>query len=183
MKKKLKLIPVLMVLLTITGSVWAQAGKDRVTYTIDGGSFHHQLITINSDPTLRENGAFTSIAGSTYLKINLDDNTAGNKTGPKWGLDIAFSKVATGTAKVNEPIANARIDHRVYFLLHVQINGETNYLMSDSKKADQTPGTITITKLGSTVEGTFEGKLRDKGITYTITGGHFVATRKDRFGF
>ncbi len=170
-------------LLIISCSGWAQAGKDKVTYTIDGGTFHHQLITINSNPKLFENGAFTSTAGRSYLKINLDDNTVGNTAGPKWEVVIAFNRVGTGSAKVNDPIPNGMIEHRVYFLLQVQVDGKERLLMSESKKPDQTPGTITITKvdaLGGIAEGTFEGKLIDNHITYTITGGHFVATVKDR---
>ncbi|MBB6126500.1 hypothetical protein [Mucilaginibacter lappiensis] len=183
MKKEIKLLSVLMLLLMTSCSVWAQAGKDWVTYTIDGGAFHHQLITINSDPKAFWIGAFTSNAGSAYLKIGLDDNPVNNPTGAKWAVVIAFNRVGTGTAKVNEPIPNALVDHRVYFLLKVETDGKERLLMSESKKPAQTPGTITITKvetIGGTAEGTFEGKLIDNHITYTITGGHFVATVKDR---
>lgn len=179
--KKFKLIPALITLLTISCSVWGQAGKNQVTFTIDGGTFHHQLITINSNPKAAENGAWTSFAGSSYLKINLDDAPGDKTTSPKWDIDIAFNHVGTGTAKVNDPIANARIDHRVYFLLQVQENGKNKYLQSSSTSPDQTPGTITITKLGpvgGTVEGNFEGTLKGADGMYTITGGHFVATRK-----
>jgi hypothetical protein len=179
--KKFKLITVLVILVTISSTVWGQAGKNFATYTIDGGDFHHQVVTINSNPKAMENGAWTSFAGSNYLKINLGDSTPEETEGPKWSLDIAFNRIGTGTAKVNDPIENARIDHRVYFLLDVQINGQSYWLMSDSKKPAQTPGTITITKLGpvgGTVEGAFEGKLIGHNITYTVTGGHFIVTRK-----
>jgi hypothetical protein len=155
--------------------------KNQVTYTIDGGTFNHQLITINSDPKALENGA---VSGSLkYLKINLDDAAADNTTGPKWALDIAFNKVGTGTANVNDPITNSTLgaDKRVYFLLQVQVNGQTKYLTSSITAPGQTPGTITVTKfesVGGTVEGTFEGTLLDDNVTYTITKGHFVVTRK-----
>lgn len=180
MKNIFKLMSALIVLLTVSCSVWAQAGKDLVTYTIDGGTFRHQQITIHSDPKAMQDGAFSG----KYLKINLDDASADSKTGPKWTLDIAFNKVGIGKAKVNDPISTTSIavDTRVYFLLQVQVDGKTKYLMSDGKYPDKTPGTITITKLGpvgGTVEGTFEGKLKgSKDTEYTITGGHFVATRK-----
>jgi hypothetical protein len=180
MKTNFKLMTALMVLLTISCSVWAQAGKNLVTYTIDGGSFHHQQITIHSDPKAIENGAFSG----AYLKINLDDASADGKTTPKWGLDIAFNKVGTGIAKVNDPIntgSRVAVDKRVYFLLQVEVNGKNKYLTSSSSSPDKTPGTVTITKLGSvggTVEGTFEGKLKGADGIYTITDGHFVVTRK-----
>ncbi|MBB6126499.1 hypothetical protein [Mucilaginibacter lappiensis] len=181
MKKEIKLLSVVMVLLTISCSVWAQAAKNQVTYTIDGGAFHHQLITINSDPKVMENGAWTNIAGRTYPKINLDDKSMNSKKGPNWAVDIVFNKVGTGTAKVNDLIANGLLDHRVYFILQVLVNGETKFLSSDSEKPAQTPGTITITKfgpVGGTVEGNFQGTLINNDIKYTITGGHFVTGRK-----
>lgn len=180
MKKNFKHMSALIVLLTISCSVWAQAGKNLVTYTIDGGAFHHQLITIKSDPKAIENGAFTG----AYLKINLDDATADSKSSPNWTLDIAFNKVGTGTAKVNDPIntgSRIGVDKRVYFLLQVQVNGKNKYLNSSSSSPDKTPGTVTITKFGSvggTVEGNFEGTLKGSDGMYTITGGHFVVTRK-----
>ena len=155
--------------------------KGLVTYTINGGSFNHQAITINSESKAIENGAFSGNSG--YLKINLDDAPADNTTNPKWGLDIAFNHVGTGTAKVNDPITKntTHVDTRVYFLLQVQEKGKNKYLMSSSTAPAQTPGTINITKfesVGGTVEGNFEGTLIDGNVTYTITGGHFVAYRK-----
>jgi hypothetical protein len=180
MKNTFKLMSALIVLLTISCSVWAQASKNLVTYTIDGGTFHHQKITINSDPKAMQDGAFSG----KYLKINLDDAPANSNARPKWTLDIAFNKVGTGAAKVNDPIPNTTmaVDTRVYFLLQVQVDGKTKYLMSDIKEPATTPGTIKITKLGpvgGTVEGTFEGKLKgSKDTEYTITEGHFVVTRK-----
>ena len=155
--------------------------KNQVTYTINGGTFNHQAITINANPNAMENGA---LSGSLdYLKINLDDAPADNTSSPKWALDIAFDKVGTGTANVNDPITNTTqgADKRVYFLLQVQVNGQTKYLTSSTTDPDQTPGTITVTKfesVGGTVEGTFEGTLQDGSDTYIITGGHFVVTRK-----
>jgi hypothetical protein len=155
-----------------------QAVKNLVTYTIDGGTFHKQQITINADPKALQNGAFSG----KYLKVNLEDASADDKTSSKWALDIAFNKVSTGTAKVNDPIANSNVDTRVYFLLQVQDGGKTKYLMSDIDAPATTPGTIKVTKLGSvggTVEGDFEGKLTDsKDVVYTITAGHFVVNRK-----
>jgi hypothetical protein len=174
----------LVVLLTISCQVWGQSEKNLVTYTIDGGVFHHQQITIHSDPEAMENGAMSGNFG--YLKINLDDaprDKSDKSTGPKWSLDIAFSHPGTGTAKVNDPITNTRMrgDKRVYFLLQVQVNGKTKYLNSDTKEPEKTPGTITITRfgpVGGTVEGNFEGTLKGADGIYTITGGHFVVIRK-----
>ena len=171
-----------MVLLAISGSVWGQAGKNQVTYTIDGGTFHHQLITINADPNERENGAWTNIAGSTYLQVNLSDKVINNKKGSNWGLNMVFNKVSTGTAKVNDPIPKGVLDQQVYFTLQVQVNGGIKFLGIDLEKPAKTPGTITITRFGSvggTIEGNFQGTVTGtEGIKYTITGGHFVASRK-----
>ncbi|NHA03520.1 hypothetical protein G7092_06935 [Mucilaginibacter sp. HC2] len=181
MKKRFKLIPAVMVLLTTSYTVWGQAGKNQVTYTIDGGTFHHQQITINADPKVMENGAFTNTVGN-YLEINLGDKAMNIKNGTKWGLNIVFNKASTGTAKVNDPIPKGVLDHQVYFTLEVQVNGETKFLGVDLQKPAKTPGTITITRFGSvggTVEGNFQGTVTDAaGIKYTITGGHFVAGRK-----
>lgn len=172
-----------MVLLTISYTVWGQAGKNQVTYTIDGGTFHHQQITINADPKVMENGAFINTVGN-YLEINLSDKAMNIKNGTKWGLNIVFNKASTGTAKVNDPIPKGVLDHQVYFNLEVQVNGETKFLGIDLQKPAKTPGTITITRFGSVggpVEGNFQGTVTDAAcIKYTITGGHFVATVKDR---
>ncbi|MBB6111980.1 hypothetical protein [Mucilaginibacter lappiensis] len=183
MKKNLKHISALIVLLTLSGSIWAQAGKNLVTYTIDGGAFHHQQITIHADPKGVENGA---MSGPTvgYTKINLDDAAPGDRTtGPKWDLDIAFSQVGTGTAKVGEPLTGSHnhVDRQVYFRLQVQSEGKNKYLGADHNDPSKTPGTIRITKFGSvggTIEGDFEGTVKGSDGLYTITGGHFVATRK-----
>ena len=180
MKKIFKLMLAIISLLTISCSVWAQAGKDLVTYTIDGGTFHHKLITIKPDPKAPQNGAYSR----TYLKLSVDNAPANDITKATWSFALTFNKAGTGTAKVNDPIvnkANMIADTRVYFLLHVDGNGETKNLYSRASDPDKTPGTITITKfgpVGGTVEGTFEGKLKGSDGIYTITGGHFVVTRK-----
>lgn len=162
-----------MVLLTISYTVWGQAGKNQVTYTIDGGTFHHQQITINADPKVMENGAFINTVGN-YLEINLSDKAMNIKNGTKWGLNIVFNKASTGTAKVNDPIPKGVLDHQVYFNLEVQVNGETKFLGIDLQKPAKTPGTITITRFGSVggpVEGNFQGTVTDAAcIKYTING-------------
>jgi len=179
MKKNIQLLTVLMVLLIISCSVRAQAGKNQVSYIIDGGVFHHQLITLNFDSKSKQKGALAVTPG--YLKIYVDDDPTDDGA-QKWALNIAFNHAGTGTAKVNDPITNAKPgeDKKVYFALQVQAKGKDNTLSPILTTPNQTPGTITITRFGpegGTVEGTFEGKLKSAGETYTITGGHFVVNR------
>ena len=180
MKRKFKPIAVLIVLLIISYPVKAQTRENLITYTIDGGTFHHQLITLNFDPKLTQKGALSVTPG--YLKIYLDDATKDDDDAQKWALNIAFNHSGTGTAKVNDPITDAKPgeDKRVYFVLQVQVNGKNRNLSPTITTPNQTPGTITITKFGpvdGTVEGNFEGKLKSAGETYTITGGHFIVKR------
>lgn len=179
MGKKFKLLTALMVLLIISYSVIAQVRKNQVTYTIDGGVFHHQLITLNFDAKSKQKGALAVTPG--YLKIYVDDDPS-NDDEQKWAINIAFNHAGTGTAKVNDPITNAKPgeDKKVYFVLQVQVNGKDRNLNPTLTTAGATPGTITITRfgpVGGTVEGTFEGKLKSAGETYTITQGHFVVNR------
>ncbi|MBB6112196.1 hypothetical protein SAMN05421821_117149 [Mucilaginibacter lappiensis] len=179
MKRKFKPLAVLMVLLTISCSVSAQVGKNQVSYIIDGGVFHHQLITLNFNAESTQKGALAVTPG--YLKIYVDDAETEDDA-QKWALNIAFNHAGTGTAKVNDPITNAKPgeDKKVYFVLQVQANGKDKTLSPMLTTPNQTPGTITITRFGpegGTVEGTFEGKLKSAGETYTIISGHFVVNR------
>ena len=177
MKKKLKLVPVIMALLTISCSVWAQVGKGEVSYTINGGKFHNQSVSFSANP--KAMSSFAGVSGG-YMKIYIDDAPSADADS-KYALVMIFNKAGTGTAKVFDPINNATGEDKgavVCFTL-----GLPSYFLSRSLNFPKhTPGTITITKFGSvggTVEGTFEGTLTDlAGTKYTITGGHFVVIRR-----
>jgi len=103
MKQKLKLIQVLMVLLTISCSVWAQAGKSQVTYTINGGKFHNQPVSFSANPKAMSSGADAS---GGYLNIYIDDAPSAD-VDSKYALVIAFNKAGTGTSSIYKPIPNA----------------------------------------------------------------------------
>lgn len=180
MKKKLKLIPFL-VLLSICCPVWGQTGKNIVTYTIDGGTFHHKLVTFSANPKSASSGVDAS-AG--YLKLYIDDAPS-EDADSKFAFVLIFNKLGTGTAKVFDPVSNATGDDKgavVCFTLGLPQNKGSLFLTRSLNFPAHTPGTITITRfgpVGGTIEGTFEATLIDLGrVKYTITGGHFVITRK-----
>ena len=152
-------------------------GNAQVSYTINGGSFHNQLISFNTNPKSTDSGADAS---QGYLIISIDDAPPGD-AGSQHALVIGFDKAGTGTANVYKPIPNATGDDKgamVGFALGLP----SYYLSRSTVNPKDTPGTITITKFGSVgepVEGTFQGTVMDiAGVKYTISGGHFVITRK-----
>ena len=176
-----------MALLTISGSVWAQAEKNMVTYTIDGGAFHHQLVNITYDSKMIRNGVRIR-PGANYIKINLEDTSVSAEGEPIWFFNVAFNHLGTGTAKINDPITSPlpADDKQVNIRLGALTNGNTKYMTTlipdHAPTLNKTSGKITITRFGpvqGTIEGTFECKLIDENLViYTVTGGHFVVTRK-----
>ncbi|NHA03518.1 hypothetical protein G7092_06925 [Mucilaginibacter sp. HC2] len=123
-------------------------------------------------------------ASAGYLKLYIDDASSENADS-KFALVLIFNKLGTGTAKVFDPVSNATGDDKgavVCFTLGLPQNKGSLFLTRSLNFPAHTPGTITITRFGSvggTIEGTFEATLIDLSrVKYTITGGHFVTTRK-----
>ena len=156
-------------------------GKNQVSYTINGGTFHNQPMFFSSDPKATDNGAIVS--GPNYLQIKFTDAPPGGDANAKNFFALAFNKTANGTANVYTPIPTDDSDDIVVaFGLFLQQNGKRLVIGQSDKNPKDTPGTITITKfesVGGTVEGTFKGTLIDAtGVKYTITNGSFVAIRR-----
>jgi len=152
------------------------SGNAEVNYTINGGSFHNQQVTFNSNPKTTNSGADGS---QGYLLVYIDDAPSDDAAAPH-ALILSFDKAGIGTASVNKPIPNATGDNEggvVAFGLELP----SVHVAWSKVNPKDTPGTITITKFGAVgqpVEGTFEGTVVDAAnVKYTISGGHFKIIR------
>ena len=149
----------------------------EVSYTINGGNFHNQLVTFNSNPKTTNSGADAS---QGYLVIYIDDAPSEDAAAPH-ALVISFDKAGTGTSSVNKPIPKATGDDEGGVVSFGLDNPSTPHVGWNKLNPKDTPGTITITKfgkIGEPVEGTFEGTVVDlSNVKYTVSGGHFKIKR------
>jgi len=134
------------------------------TFTIDGGSFHNQVIPIK---VVTSSNGQNNANGQNYTQIEIFGNS---DTFTNIHIEIRFTGSSSGPYNFN--IANED-----YVSIAVTTQNNPNPIQYNSLDGTGSINVGSYGAVGGQISGSFHGKFDGNGTTYTIPSGAFSVTR------